>query len=204
MNLRICAIGAALFSLSASALAINPPSDLRVIVSASYVAPPEILLGFNNNEVQAGFDFEVTVDGVSLGPSGVHDSLHCVRSSANANDCNGLRDNHIDPGSGAILAQNYGEAAAIDFFGPALGLPNAISGHQNYYLWGPRDYTGATMLILDEDNEDERKFFQSVTDLGPVETSPWAQPYEQRLRLYFCRGISQPLPAVWPRLKKWL
>lgn len=101
MNLRTCAIGAALLSLSASALAINAPSDLRVIVTASYVAPPELLLGFNNNEVQATFEFEVMIDGVSLGPSGIHDSLHCVRSSANANDCNGIRDGHNDPGWGA-------------------------------------------------------------------------------------------------------
>ncbi len=38
----------------------------------------------------------------------------------------------------AILAGNYGEAGAIDYYGPALGLPKAISGHNNYYLWGPR------------------------------------------------------------------
>ena len=36
----------------------------------------------------------------------------------------------------AIFCQNYGEAGAIDFFGPKLGLPAAISGHQNYFLWG--------------------------------------------------------------------
>ena len=36
----------------------------------------------------------------------------------------------------AILAGNYGEAGAIDFFGPHLGLPKAISAHQNYYFWG--------------------------------------------------------------------
>jgi len=38
----------------------------------------------------------------------------------------------------AILAGNYGEAGAIDFFGSRYGLPKAISGHQNYYYWGPR------------------------------------------------------------------
>ena len=42
----------------------------------------------------------------------------------------------------AIFGQNYGQAGAIDFFGAKMGLPPAISGHQNYYYWGPRGYTG--------------------------------------------------------------
>src|SRR6185436_16511388 len=37
----------------------------------------------------------------------------------------------------AIFGQNYGQAGAIDFYGKRYGLPKAISGHQNYYLWGP-------------------------------------------------------------------
>jgi hypothetical protein len=43
-----------------------------------------------------------------------------------------------------ILAGNYGEAGAIDFFGPRYGLPKSISGHHSYYVWGPR---GATQLL---------------------------------------------------------
>src|SRR5205085_6289410 len=39
----------------------------------------------------------------------------------------------------AIFGQNYGQAGAIDFFGPKYGLPKAISGHQSYFLWGFRD-----------------------------------------------------------------
>ena len=42
----------------------------------------------------------------------------------------------------AIFARNYGEAGAIDFYGPALGLPKAISGHLNYWYWGPADNIG--------------------------------------------------------------
>src|SRR5205823_4997724 len=36
----------------------------------------------------------------------------------------------------AIVTGNYGEAGAIDRFGPRLGLPPARSGHNNYWLWG--------------------------------------------------------------------
>ena len=42
----------------------------------------------------------------------------------------------------AVFGQNYGEAGAIDFYGPALGLPSALSAHNSYYLWGPGDWTG--------------------------------------------------------------
>jgi len=41
-------------------------------------------------------------------------------------------------GDGAVLLTgNYGEAGAIDRYGPGLGLPNAYSGHNAYGDWGP-------------------------------------------------------------------
>src|SRR4029434_6926300 len=85
-----------------------------------------------------------------------------------------------DEQEAAIFCQNYGEAGAIDFFGPKLGLPLAISGHQNYFLWGPRDWTGEVLLVLDDSADDERQQFESVEDLGQVLSSPWAMPWEQR------------------------
>ena len=41
------------------------------------------------------------------------------------------------PAGTAILTGNYGEAGAIDRYGPALGLPRALSGHNAYGVWGP-------------------------------------------------------------------
>ena len=104
----------------------------------------------------------------------------------------------------AIFAQNYGEAGAIDFFGAKLGLPPAISGHQNYFLWGPRDYTGEIVLVLDDRADDEREQFQSVEDFGQIESSPWAMPNEQRLHIFLCRGLKTPLRDFWPKTKSWL
>jgi len=104
----------------------------------------------------------------------------------------------------AIFCQNYGEAGAIDFFGPRLGLPPAISGHQNYFLWGPRDWNGEVILVLDTNDDDERELFVFVEDLGQIVSSPWAMPFERRRHLYFCRDLKMSVRELWPRVKKWL
>lgn len=104
----------------------------------------------------------------------------------------------------AIFCQNYGQAGAVDFFGPKYGLPPALSGHQNYYLWGPRDYTGELMLIVDSARGDEREQFRTVEDLGIVDSSRWAMPWEQRQHIYLCRDLKVPLRDFWPQVKKWL
>jgi 4-amino-4-deoxy-L-arabinose transferase-like glycosyltransferase len=51
------------------------------------------------------------------------------------------------PGA-VILTQNYGEAGAIDRYGPALGLPHAFSGHNAYGDWGPpRDASAPVVAV---------------------------------------------------------
>lgn len=104
----------------------------------------------------------------------------------------------------AIFCQNYGEAGAIDFFGPKFGLPPAISGHQNYFLWGPRNWTGEVALVLDTNDGDERELFASVEDLGQIVSSPWAMPFERRRHIYLCRDLKTSVQELWPRMKNWL
>jgi hypothetical protein len=104
----------------------------------------------------------------------------------------------------AVFCQNYGEAGAIDFFGPKYGLPPALSGHQNYFYWGPGNCSGEIMIVLDEDATDEREQFSSVEDRGTVESSPWAMPNEQRLHIFVCRDLKIPLRELWPKVRVWL
>jgi len=115
--------------------------------------------------------------------------------------------NHLRPEDkkrAAIFCQNYGEAGAVDFFGPKFGLPPAISGHQNYFLWGPRDWTGEVVLVLDTRADDGREQFASVEDLGQIVSSPWAMPFERRTHIYLCRDLKANVREFWPQVKKWL
>src|SRR5437660_5721582 len=62
----------------------------------------------------------------------------------------------------AIFCQNYGEAGAIDLFGPKYRLPPTLSGHQSYVYWGSGRYAGEIMIVRDYDATDEREQFGSV------------------------------------------
>jgi hypothetical protein len=102
----------------------------------------------------------------------------------------------------AIFANDYGEAAAIDFFGPRYGLPKSIGGPQNYWIWGPRDYTGESMIVLGEGHEQNMQTkCASYSIVGNTET-PLSRP-DEWLPIYHCRGFKWNLQTIWPDLKHW-
>jgi len=103
----------------------------------------------------------------------------------------------------AIFGENYGDAGAVDLFGPSYGLPRAISGHQNYYFWGPRKYTGEIVIWLGGSVTRERllQFFQSAEPVAEVHNR-YAMPYEN-FPVYLCRGFKGDLRQSWPRFKAW-
>ena len=101
----------------------------------------------------------------------------------------------------AIFANSYGQAGAIDFFGPKYGLPKAISNHQNYWYWGPRNYTGAIVIVLGSDGEGDREHFKTVDAVGRT-----YHPYSRRdehFDIFLCRGLNQDLHTLWPSIKNW-
>ena len=103
----------------------------------------------------------------------------------------------------AIFAHNYAAAGAIDLIGPKYGLPKAISGHQSYWLWGPRNYSGQTVIVVGSTLEGERHSFDEVTVIAELH-NPYAPPWENRPVL-LCRGMKHFRSAAeaWPQVKHW-
>lgn len=105
-----------------------------------------------------------------------------------------------DRAQAVFFGTNYGEAAAIDVFGRRLGLPPAISGHNNYYLWGPHGHDGSVVITIGGSTRRYAKLFRSYHVAGWLD-SPYAMPYETNRPIYVLRGMKIPLGTYWPRVK---
>lgn len=97
-----------------------------------------------------------------------------------------------------IYCSNYGEASAINFLGH--NLPTAISGHNNYWLWGPHGSTGEVMIVINSATPEEmRKIYDSVQVAGRMD-HPFSMPYEHR-NIYVARGRHKNILTDWLNLK---
>ncbi len=100
----------------------------------------------------------------------------------------------------AVFARNFGEAGAIDLLGAKYGLPKAIGKHQNYFLWGPRDYTGEILITVGERLTDVRKVYSEVEQAATF-TNDYVMPYENNMPIFICRRPRAPLKEIWPEVK---
>jgi hypothetical protein len=107
-----------------------------------------------------------------------------------------------DQAQACIFGSNYGETGAINFFGRAYGLPQAISGHNQHYLWGPGNCTGEVMIVVGVPRQDLVGVFDSVT-VGETARCSYCMPYESNLPVLIGRGLRVPLKDFWPRVRNY-
>lgn len=99
-----------------------------------------------------------------------------------------------------ILTINYGEAAALNFFGPKYRLPPAISGHNNYFLWGPGACSGKVLITVGYDQADLLKSFASVQQVATIMCQD-CQPEENNLPVYLATQPSASPVNAWKTVK---
>jgi hypothetical protein len=100
-----------------------------------------------------------------------------------------------------VFAGNFGEAGAIDFYGPALGLPPVTAIHQNYYFWGPPAQSGNLVIFVGVERNRLDRNFGDVQQAATI-NSPEAVPHEQSVPVYICRKPSVTLKEAWPKLRE--
>jgi Dolichyl-phosphate-mannose-protein mannosyltransferase len=101
----------------------------------------------------------------------------------------------------AILTSNYGEAGAVDRYGPALGLPTAYSGHMGFWYWGPPPASATSVLGVGFDPGYLERFFDQVQLLSRLDNRLQVDNDEQHAPMWLATGLRAPWTVVWPRFK---
>lgn len=99
-----------------------------------------------------------------------------------------------------VFAQNYGEAGAVDFYRKDFPLPRVISGHNNYWYWGPGDTTFTTVIVIGGNKNDHMQSCDSV-ETAVIVKSKYAIPYENNLPVFICREFKLPFSEIWERVR---
>jgi Dolichyl-phosphate-mannose-protein mannosyltransferase len=102
----------------------------------------------------------------------------------------------------AIFAQNYGDAGAMELLGRKDQLPDVMSGHNNYWLWGPPQHRLDVVIIIGGDKEDHLQSFESVEPAGMVRCG-YCMPYENNQTVFVCRRLKATPAELWPRAKNY-
>lgn len=100
----------------------------------------------------------------------------------------------------SIKLENYGEAAALDVYGKVYGLPPALSGHNQYYLWGQRGQNPVNLLVVQNNPDRLEPYCQKTVILGET-YSPDAMSYENGKTIAWCQGLKVDIVKLWPELK---
>jgi hypothetical protein len=178
-------------------VAIIVLAALPAVPLVTWMLPPERLLAYQN---AIGFKpAKAEVHHESLLPQPVADQFGWPEMVAEvANIYNSLPpDERAQTG---IWAGNYGEAGAIDLFGPKLGLPHAYSRHQNHWYWGPPPQVYKNLIVIEWGLDDVR---DNCTSFQPFEHYQRFGMSEENTPMYLCRGVTFDIQKIWWHSHHW-
>ena len=100
-----------------------------------------------------------------------------------------------------IFTSNYGEASAVNFFRGGDGLPVAISGHNNYYVWGPGACTGKVLITIGVSLSTLEQAYGNVTTLTTLDCQ-YCISYERILPVYLCTSPNfTSIASLWTEVR---
>jgi len=104
-----------------------------------------------------------------------------------------------------ILAGNFGEAGALNLYGPALGLPRAMARVNSFWLRGYDRRQPQTLVVTGVSEKFVGRHFQSCELRGTITNRLGVVNEETRdaKNLWVCRGLREPWPEFWRKIKAW-
>ena len=101
----------------------------------------------------------------------------------------------------AIFASNYGQAGAINLYGPAHGLPRAISGVNSHWYRGYGDPPPESLVIVGATEQRAEEYLRSC-DVAAIVSNPHGVENEERGgQVLVCRGLRVPWPDLWKQAR---
>jgi hypothetical protein len=98
-----------------------------------------------------------------------------------------------------VFTENYGEAGAIDRFGPTHGISRAYSGHNAYWRFGQPPADAAPVVVLGYERRPPD--FVGCRRAATVDDGVDVDNEEQGGTVWVCAGPARPWPELWPRLR---
>jgi hypothetical protein len=181
----------------AAMVAVIVLASLPIIPLATWMLPPERLLAYQNAIGIKPAKSEVHHE--SLLPQAVADQFGWPEM---VSEVAGIY-NSLPPDERAatgIWAGNYGEAGAVNLFGPAYGLPRAYSRHQNHWYWGPPPQAYKNLIVIEWSLDDVR---DNCTSFQAFEHYQRFGMGEENTPIYLCRGVEFDIQKIWWHSHHW-
>ena len=104
----------------------------------------------------------------------------------------------------SILAGNYGEAGALDVYGPARHLPQVISEVDSYFARGYGSAPPESAIVLGYDMDDATMLFDTCRVVAHVTNSHGIVNEETRFHpdVLLCTGPSANWPERWEKMRR--
>ncbi len=106
-----------------------------------------------------------------------------------------------DRAGAVLIAGNYGEAGALDFYGPRLGLPPAIAPVGSYWFFGPGSKPGEVAVVVGGEEAELRRYFGDVSLASRLRGRQWVVPEERDVPIWIARRPLRPIQRAWPELR---
>jgi hypothetical protein len=101
-----------------------------------------------------------------------------------------------------VLASNYGEAGAVDRYGPGDSLPAVYSGHNAYWYWGPPPANTTTAIAVGFDRDQLSALCGTLRRAADLNNHLAVSDDEQGAPVWVYSDLRESWARVWPTLRQ--